>query len=344
MKPALYRYLKGAGAVIVCAVALALPSLLGDSYYLHLLILAGMNAVLAMTFVMLLRTGLVSLAIAAFMGIGATTTAALTVKLGWSFWAALPASVVATALIALIVGYPLLKNAGFTFVLLTAVLGMLIPQIFGSVDYLGGFSGLQGVPAPDPISIGSLTVTFGSKSSYYYLLLALFAIVTFVFWRLYKARTGRAWMTIGLNPPLAESTGVDVFRYRLLAFVIASAAAGLMGCFYASYIGSVVPTQFTVFKTIYIHIYAIMGGIPFALLGPFVGAAFLTWVPEFLRGVPYLEPIIMGVLFILLILFLPDGLLSLVRRQEGEGLLLTVFRGLVGVAKRLPVISRERSG
>jgi branched-chain amino acid transport system permease protein len=342
VKPSHNKYPKVAVALLVCAVALALPVLLGDSYYLHLLILAGMNALLAMTFVMLLRTGLVSLAIAAFMGIGATTTAALTVKLGLSFWAALPVSVVATAFVAFIVGYPLLKNAGFTFVLLTAVLGMLIPQIFGSVDYLGGFSGLQGVPSPEPISIGGLTLTFGSKTSYYYLLLVLFAIVTFAFWRLYKARTGRAWMTIGLNPPLADSIGVDVFRYRLLAFVIASAAAGLVGCFYASYIGSVVPTQFTVFKTIYIHIYAIMGGIPFALLGPIVGAAFLTGVPELLRGLPYIEPIIMGVLFILLILFLPDGLLSLVRRQEGEGLLLTVYRHVVDAAKRLPVISREK--
>jgi len=314
------RLVKVASTALALLVAVAIPLLLGESYYLHLLILAGINAMLAMTFVMLLRTGLISLAIAVFWGIGAYFSMVLTVKLGWSVWLALPAAALFSGGVGLIIGYPLSKNAGFTFVMLTAVLGMLIVQVFGAIPYLGGFMGVTGVPAPDSISIGnSLHVEFASKTSYYYLMLLVLVIVVFIYSAMYHSWAGRAWMAIGLSPSLAESIGASVFGYRMFAFGVASATAGLAGSFYVHYIGSLEPNQFSVFKTIYVHVYAVVGGLEFAIVGPIVGTLIMTFVPEFLRVAKEIEPIFTGCLFILVMLFLPDGVLSLLHlRRAGQ--------------------------
>ena len=123
-------------------------------------------------------------------------------------------------------------------------------------------------------------------------------------------------MAIGLNPHLAESIGVNVFRYRLIAFIIASAVAGLEGSFYAHYIGSINPSAFNIFKTIHVHIYAILGGTGSAFWGPIIGTLIMTFVPESLRIAKEIEPILTGALLILLMIFLPGGILSLVDLRQ----------------------------
>jgi branched-chain amino acid transport system permease protein len=160
------------------------------------------------------------------------------------------------------------------------------------------------------------------------MILIFVTLVIAVFSAFYAAWTGRAWMAIGLNRRLAESLGVNVFRYRLLAFVVASATAALAGSFYAHYIGAVIPDTFGIFKTIYVHVYAIFGGIGFAILGPVVGSFVMTFVPELLRVTKTIEPIITGAILILTILLLPKGVLSLwtLRRSascRGEGTIRT---------------------
>ncbi len=250
--------------------------------------------------------------IAAFWAMGAYSSTLLVTRLDLSFWLSLPAATLITAAIALCIGYLLVRNIGFSFVALTAIIGMLVPVIIGNVSALGGYQGIQNIPPPDPISIPFLpSIEFISKTPYYYLMLFLLLLVMLSFYGLYKAWAGRAWTAIGLNPDLAESLGVNIFRYRLLAFVVACAAAGLMGSFYAHYIGAISPTGFGVFKTIYVHVYAILGGLDFAILGPVVGSFLMTFFPEFLRITKEIEPIFTGLLLILLILFLRGGILSL---------------------------------
>jgi branched-chain amino acid transport system permease protein len=267
----------------------------------------------------MLRTGLISLAIAAFWGMGAYASTMLVMKMNLSFWLSLPAAAVVAGLIALGVGYVFVRNAGFGFLMLTAVLGMLIVVVFGNIPLLGGYAGIDGIPPPDPISFPFLrSIEFSSKVPYYYLIWLLLLLVTAAYSAFYGAWTGRAWMAIGLNPRLAESLGVNVFRYRLWAFVIGSATAGLAGSFYAHYVSAVIPGSFDVFKTIHVHIYAILGGVEFAFLGPLIGSLIMTLVPEFLRIAREIEPIITGLLVIVLILFLPRGLLSLFGTPGGS--------------------------
>jgi branched-chain amino acid transport system permease protein len=271
-----------------------------------------MNAILAMTFIMMLRTGLISLGIAAFWGIGAYASAALVLKAELSFWFALPAAPIITGMIAWAIGYLVVRNPGFGFLILTSIIGMLIGLVFGNIQWLGGFTGIEYIPPPNPINIPFLDpILFISKIPYYFLMLVLFLLVFISFRALYTSSTGSAWMAIGLNPHLAESIGVNVFRYRLIAFIIASAAAGLEGSFYAHYIGSINPNAFNIFKTISVHIYAILGGTGFAFLGPIIGTFIMTFVPESLRIAKEIEPILTGALLILLIIFLPGGILSL---------------------------------
>jgi branched-chain amino acid transport system permease protein len=301
----------GLGVIIL----IGLPLLITSNYYLHLLIVAGMNAVLAMTFVLMLRTGLVSMSIAAFWGVGAYTATLLTMKWGASFWLALPLAAIVAAILALAIGALLVRNAAFSFLILTAVLALLTVFVFGNLKWLGGFIGIDRIPPPDPILLPFLPpIPFDSKPAFYYLMLFLLGLAVIFYRALYNSWAGRAWMAIGLNPRLAESFGVNVFRYRLLSFVIAAGTAGMMGGFYAHYIGAINPYAFNIFKTINVHIFAIMGGVQFPLLGPLLGSFVMTLVPELLRVAKEIEPIILGLWYILLMLFLPNGLLSLLQR------------------------------
>lgn len=301
----------------------ALPLLVDSPYYVHLLIMVGMNSILAMTFILTLRTGFVSLANAAFWGVGAYALTLLVTRWDLSVWLALPASAVITGIVAFLVGIILVRNAGFAFLMLTALLGMVTVLVFGTFDVFGGYVGIVNIPAPEPIKLPFLPpIEFISKTPYYYLMVLLFIIVVAVLSTFYAAWSGRAWRAIDLSPHLAESLGINLFRYRLLAFVLASAVAGLMGGFYACYFGAVVPSTFDIFKTFYIHIYVILGGIGFAFLGPVIGSFIFTLVPEVLRITKEVEPIFTGLLLILLVMFLPDGLLSLLslsRRPSHPG-------------------------
>jgi branched-chain amino acid transport system permease protein len=302
------------GLFILLVIIIALPFWVESPYYIHLLIMVGMNSVLAMTFILMLRTGLLSLAIAAFWGVGAYALPLLVMKLDLSVWLALPASAAITGIVALLLGIVLLRNAGFAFVMLTALLGMVTVLVFGTFDVFGGYVGIVNIPPPESILLPFLSpIEFTSKTPYYYLMLFLFILVVVVFSAFYTTWSGRAWRAIDLSPHLAETLGINLFKYRLLAFVVASASAGLMGGFYTCYFGAVVPGTFDMFKTFYIHIYAILGGIGFAFLGPVAGALIMTIVPEILRITKEVEPIYTGLLLILLIMFLPNGLLSLLK-------------------------------
>lgn len=297
---------------ILAVILILLPVVVPSPYYVHLLIMVGINAVLAMTFILLLRTGLITIAVAAFWGIGAYASALLVVRLDLPFWLALPASTIITGIVAFLVGYVLVRRGGIGFVIQTLVFAFIISLVFGTFDVFGGYSGIYNIPRPEPICLPFLApIEFTSKTPYYYLMLFLVLVVVLAFSAFYAAWTGRAWRAIGLSPRLAESLGVNLFRYRILAFVIASAAAGLMGSFFAHYYGSIVPGTFGPFKTIYVHVYAILGGIGFAFFGPVIGSFIMTIVPEILRITREVEPIVTGLVIILLVMFLPDGLLGL---------------------------------
>ena len=293
------------------------PLFTQSPYYLNLLIMSGIYAVLAMTFVLLLRTGLITLAIASFWGIGAYSSTMLVIKLHLSFWLSLPLSVMIAGVFGLGLGLILVRNPGFGFVAMTMMIGLLFSVAVGSTAFLGGYPGIFNIPAPDPIHLPLLPpIQFASDVKFYYLMMLLVLVVVLVFSAFYRAWTGRAWTAIGLNSRLAESLGINVFRYRMVAFVVAAAAAGLMGSFYAHYQAAVNPETFNLFRTMYVHIYAILGGLGFPVLGPVIGSMLMVFFAEGMRFAQDIQPIIIGGLLIVLIVFLPKGLLSLPALEE----------------------------
>lgn len=333
------RTLKTVSLILFCIIFLiTIPVFIDSPYYLHLLIMIGINAALAMTFILLLRTGLITLAIAGFWGIGAYASALLSMRLGVPVWLCFPLATVITGIIALGVGLILVRNSGFGFIIPSLVFGFIVFQTFASFKVFGGHIGIINIPPPETIILPFLPpVEFVSKPPFYYLMLVLVLLTVVVLSAFYAAWTGRAWNAAGLSPALAESLGIDLFRYRLLAFVIAGAIAGLMGSFFAHYFGTLTPSSFGPFKTITIHIYAILGGVGFAIAGPVVGAFIMTIVPELLRITEGLEPIITGILIVLLVMFLPDGILGLSGSwQNGE----RSFTKIAGMGRRIRAFSR----
>jgi branched-chain amino acid transport system permease protein len=306
-------------ALVIIAI---IPLFVTSPYYLDLVIITMIYSVLAMTFVLMLRTGLISMAVAAFWGIGAYISLALVMFLHLSFWLALPLSGMLTGAAALILGFPLIKNAGFTFIILTSVIGMLFGVAFGNISELNGWVGMSNIPRPDQLPFLP-NIDWVSKVPNYYLCFFISIISVLIIWAFYAAWTGRAWTAIGLNSRLAESLGINVFRYKLIGFIVSSAVAGLLGSFYAHYQTFVAPGTFDMFKTIYFQIYAILGGIGFAILGPIVGSTIMVFFPQLISMSKEWGPIFLGVLVVLLILFLPRGLLSLTSRGTvvGEGLI-----------------------
>lgn len=291
---------------ILIAVGLLIPFFITSSYQLHLIIMLFINVVLAMSFSMLISTGLITIGAASFWAIGAYTSAILVLNYDLSFWIALPLATLVTGLVALALGAVIVRTPGVAFVVQTMVVNMIVVQALGQIEYLGGWGGMLGIPAPDPIG----TLRFSSKVNSYYLALFLLLIIVLAFAALYSSRIGRAWSAIRLNPRLAQSLGINLFRYRLIAFVISAMASGVVGSFYAHYFGTIEPGTFSVFKSIYVQIYGILGGLNFFIMGPIVGAFIMTLLPEFLRISKEIEPILTGAILVLLVIFLPGGILS----------------------------------
>ncbi len=319
MKAFLLNHKRLVGFVILGLFFALVPAWVQSPYYIDLFIVVMINAALAMTFVMLLRTGLISLCIAAFWGIGAYSSALLSLKGGLSFWACLPLATIITAIAALLIGYVIIRNAGFTFIIMTTVIAMLFVTVVGNIQWMGGYNGISNIPAPDSLNFGALgTAVFDSKVDFFYLGLVLFVIVVLVINAFYSSWAGRAWNAIGLNPRLAQSMGVNVFRYRLLSFVVGCAVAGLVGSFYAHYQSFIIPTAFNLFpKTIYIQVFAVLGGVGFATLGPIVGSGLLSLFNEAFSAVDRYSIIIVGALVLVVVVFLPRGLLSLTEYWDG---------------------------
>jgi branched-chain amino acid transport system permease protein len=219
--------------------------------------------------------------------------------------------------VSLIVGFLLVRVPGNGFVILGIVVGMVAVLVFGTFKVFGGYVGLTSVPPPGPLPLlFGRQIEFVSKASYYYLMFAILLLVVLIYSAMNAAWSGRAWRAIGLSPDLAEALGIATYKYRLAGFAIAGATAGLVGSFYGHYVGGFVPGSFDMFKTIYIQVYAIMGGLGSLILGPLVGSVVMTLLPEVMRIASSVQPVIFGLLLIALIIFLPNGLLGLFESRK----------------------------
>ena len=294
------------GGGLLALSALTLPLWLPSAYHLHVAIMAGIFGVLALSLNLLLGyTGQLSLGHAAFFGIGAYTSALLTLTLEWSFWPALAAAIALAGAAGWFIGRLSLKLRGAYFVLVTISFAGVISLVSVNwIELTNGPLGLPGVPAPE---LGPWSLR--TKTTYYYLVLAAVALSYAVSRRLVGSRIGRAFVALRENEALAESIGVDVTHYLVLAAVVSAAMAGLGGSLYAHYTRFVSPEVFLFSYTVTMVIMVVAGGKG-TLAGPLVGAVLFTALPEVLRAATswQWQMLAYGVLLVLLVVFMPRGI------------------------------------
>lgn len=299
---------KRVGLPLLALLFLGAPFIFNDPYYQHLLILICTWSILALGFLLILSVGQFTIGHAGFMAIGAYASALLTTKVGVSFWFALPLAAVIAAIFGAVMGWVMLRARMGAFLLLTLCFAEVVRlTIVYWPSLLGGRAGFPNIPRPDAI----FGMAFDSKFPYYYLILFLLAVMVFVIYRMDRSKFGLIFKSIAQNPPLAQSVGVHLMRYKILAFTVACFFAGAAGSFYAHYLTFLSPEYFTVWKSLIVQMYAIIGGIGFMVAGPIAGAVFLVVLPELLRATETFSFILYGAVFILVIFFIPGGLLSL---------------------------------
>ena len=296
-----------AGLALGAVAAVTAPWWVANPYHLHVLIMAGVFTILALSLNLLLGyTGQLSLGHAAFFGIGAYTSALLSLPpLQWSFWLALPAAALASGLAGWGIGRLALKLRGAYFVLVTISFAGVVSLV--SINWMELTNGPLGLPGVPPPSLGPWTLR--TKSAYWYLVLATAALAYFVCHRLVGSRIGRAFVALRENEPLAESVGIDGTRYLVLAAVISAAMAGVGGSLYAHYTRFVSPEVFLFSYTVTMVIMVIAGGQG-TLAGPVVGALLFTALPEALREAMawQWQMLAYGVILIVCVFFLPRGI------------------------------------
>jgi branched-chain amino acid transport system permease protein len=289
-------------------VLLVVPTFVTNPYHMHILITIGIWIILSLSLHLVISCGILTLGHAAFMGIGAYISAVLATKLGFSFWLALPTSMVGVAIIALLLGYVTLRTRWIYFALITLAFCEVTRLAIASIPGIGAWEGLSGIPNPSIAGI-----TFSGKVPYYYLILIFVLLTTVIINRLELPRFGRILHDIRENHILAESTGVNLIRYQVVVFSIGSMFAGLAGCLQAHYVMFICPNDFTIWKSVYAILFIVIGGIG-SIWGPIIGTFVLTVIPEFLRVTAQWEPLIYAIIVLVFILALPEGLISLPRR------------------------------
>lgn len=302
----------------------SVPLWVRSPYFLHVLIITGIFTIAAMSLNLLLGyTGQLSLGHVAFFGIGAYTTALMSlgfdVSLGKSWHLVVAPKPVATSLaVAIIVsaffgwliGRLSFKVRGAYFVIVSVSFAEVMRLVaLNWVELTQGPMALNNIP-PVTLWLPSLgEYRFLGKTPNYYLMLAIGAISYVLIARLVRSRAGRAMIALRENEPLATSVGVDVTRYLVLATVVSAAIAGTAGALYAHYVRIVDPDIFLFIYTVTMVIMVVTGGKG-TLAGPIVGGLIFGIVPEVLRLVarPEVQWIIYGALMILIVYFLPKGI------------------------------------
>ncbi|WP_171904645.1 branched-chain amino acid ABC transporter permease [Sporolituus thermophilus] len=291
---------------------MALPYLGIKTYYLHIAILSLINALLALGLnVIAGYTGQLSLAQAAFFGIGSYTTALLMLQQKISFWLAAPLGIACATLIAILIGIPTLRLKGPYFVISTLGFGEIVRLILLNWESVTrGPNGLPGIPAPDPISLGFTVLAFDTKVAAYYLNLTVLLLVLVVYSNTINSRVGRALRAIRNDQIAAEVMGINLTFYKVLAFAGGAALSGLAGALYAGYIRFISPDTFTLGEAINILVMMVLGGMG-TIIGPILGSVIITYLLETMRILADYRLIIYGLLMFIIILYLPSGFAGL---------------------------------
>ena len=253
----------------------------------------GISALLALSVWLTLYAGQLTLGNAAFMGVGAYVSALLGRHLDTPFPLALLAGAITAGIVAVPLGVTVFRLRGVYLAIATLAFGEVVRVILLATPITGKGQGLNGIPP---------------KTELWQIYLSL-AVVAYVLWRVQGSTVGRAWAAIREDELASASQGIDVGRFKLAAFVIGALIAGWSGGLSAHLTFSIDPSDFGFSKAVQILVFAVVGGIP-NVLGPIVGAALFTALPEILRPLKDYRDIFQGLILLGVIVFLPRGLVT----------------------------------
>jgi branched-chain amino acid transport system permease protein len=294
VKPSVY-----VGLVIILALV---PLLMKSPYWLHIFIIAFVYIISTVSLRTIVISGQFPLAHAAFMGIGAYASAVIAKELGWSPWLTMPLGAVMAMAIGILIGYPFARLRALYYAMVSLFFGVGMLQVFSVFQrWTGGYSGLMGIPRLFPT---------GSKLPYYYFFLGLITICLFALYRFESCRIGMALKAISQSHVVASSVGINEARHRVLALAVGCFFVGLAGAAYAHYNLTLSYTSFDMLATLWLFMYALIGGIG-SFAGPIVGTAVLFIIPEFARELKEFLPYLSAAILFIVVFAMPQGLVGL---------------------------------
>jgi branched-chain amino acid transport system permease protein len=265
--------------------------------YNTLVLSVGTNVLLALSIYLTLSCGLLTVANAAFMGLGAYAAGLLTLNAGMPLWLGVSAGALLAALVALVIGRPTLRLSGVYLAMATLAFGEVVRIVILNMERLtGGALGLNAIPP--------LTQWFDVA-------LAV-GLVLYVLLRLARSRVGRTMAAIAQDETATELMGLNVRAYKLFAFVAGAGLAGVAGALNAHFTFFIGPNEYGFDRGVEILAMGVLGGTG-SPWGAVIGAVLITLLPELLRGLGHFRPLINGVVLIAIILYSPKGLWDLLR-------------------------------
>ena len=281
----------------------AAPLALPNNYTYEVAILVGLNAIVCVGLNLLIGyAGQISLGHAGFFGLGAYGSAILAARYGWPPAISLPAAVAGVAVMAWLVGRPILRLRGHYLAMATLGLGIIIAQVLATEDRITG--GPDGMAVP-PITLLQFAVT--GERLWYWIVGGVLIATVWLAQNLIDSPRGRALRALHGAETAAAAVGIDAARHKLAAFVLSAALAALAGALTAHYAGFITPSRASFLHSIELVTMVVFGGMA-STFGAVVGAAVLTTLPQLLAGFKDYELVTLGALMMLTMIFMPRGL------------------------------------
>jgi branched-chain amino acid transport system permease protein len=298
---------------LVAALAIAaLPMVLTGSYWQTNLTVCAINVLLALGLDFILGyAGQLNLGQSAFYGLGAYVSTLLVTRLGVPFWAAFAAGVAFAGLAGMILALFAVRLRGHYLAIASLGFAVITYQILLNwISLTQGPLGIYAIPAPPSIAIPGLPViSFRNPVALFYLVAGFTLLVYFILDRLVRSPIGETLTAIREDDISAASLGINAAAWKAFAFGVGAAVAGAAGCFYAAFVGTLVPDAFFITESFTILSMVIVGGMG-TLIGPVWGAILLTLLPELLRDFGDLRLVVYGAALTLVVLFMPGGLVQ----------------------------------
>jgi len=300
------KYLLAALSVFV------LPLIFNDTYWRTNLTICAINVLLALGLDFILGyTGQLNLGHSAFYGLGAYVSTLLIVKLGVPFWVAFVVGIGFAGLAGMFLSLFAVRLRGHYLAIASLGFAVIVYQILLNwISLTQGPLGIYGIsPPPVVVIAGRVVADFRSLTAFFYLVSGFTFLVYLLLNQLVRSPVGETLTAIREDEISAASLGINCAAWKVFAFVVGSAVAGAAGCFYASFVGTLVPDAFYVTEAFNVLAMVIVGGVG-TLIGPVFGAIFLTLLPEVLRGVGDLRLVVYGAALTFVVLFMPGGLIQ----------------------------------